>query len=272
MRDQREASSPSSGAAPAHGTPEKPRMPGALSGVRILVVDDNPVDRAYARLALSEAGALVETASDAAQALAASEAGQPFAAAVLDVRMPYKDGFTLVRELRSAGTPSVLVVATGLPLAAEQAADGAAIDALVRKPFPPEALVDAMANALARAASTAALDRLAQDLGSESAVELADLGAADARRLAEEMSEAARRGDGKTLERLAHTLKSSSRLLGANELADACASIEADCGRGRLDEAAAQTRLLPPLVRRSVERWQDWRLRRAPAPAQLADT
>lgn len=75
----------------------------------ILVVDDNPVDRALARGMLEDLpGVNVEFASNGAEALEHLEATTPLAI-VTDLNMPEMDGLALVRSVRR-GFPTVPVV------------------------------------------------------------------------------------------------------------------------------------------------------------------
>jgi signal transduction histidine kinase/CheY-like chemotaxis protein/HPt (histidine-containing phosphotransfer) domain-containing protein len=76
----------------------------ALEGIRILVVDDNESSRLALLDTLRGAGLVPETASQPEQALAlvhdARNAGRPFAAVLIDARMPGADGFALAASLR----------------------------------------------------------------------------------------------------------------------------------------------------------------------------
>jgi two-component system, chemotaxis family, chemotaxis protein CheY len=65
----------------------------------VLVVDDSPTIRGFARLLLRALGVTVVEAEDGAKALAAARASAP-AVVLADVNMPVMDGLTLTRELR----------------------------------------------------------------------------------------------------------------------------------------------------------------------------
>jgi len=71
-----------------------------LTGIRVLVVDDEPDARELVRRVLEEAGAHVETTSDAASALAALPLYRPHAF-VSDIGMPGVDGYELLRRVRA---------------------------------------------------------------------------------------------------------------------------------------------------------------------------
>ena len=70
-----------------------------LTGIRVLLVDDDADAIQMARDALTFAGATVATASSANDALAALDA-DIFDVAVLDIGMPQVDGYQLVKEIR----------------------------------------------------------------------------------------------------------------------------------------------------------------------------
>src|SRR5262249_60983627 len=65
----------------------------------VLVVDDSPTIRGFARLLLRSLDVQVVEAEDGAKALAAARAGAPDLV-LADVNMPVMDGLVLTRELR----------------------------------------------------------------------------------------------------------------------------------------------------------------------------
>jgi signal transduction histidine kinase/PAS domain-containing protein/ActR/RegA family two-component response regulator len=73
-----------------------------LSGVRVLVVDDEPDARELVKRVLDECDAQVFTASGAAEALAIVEREKPDVL-VSDIGMPDVDGYELLRRVRSLG-------------------------------------------------------------------------------------------------------------------------------------------------------------------------
>ncbi len=95
----------------------------SLSGVEILLVDDNPINQEVARELLVTEGAIITLADNGAQAVqAVSErraAGRaPFAALLMDIQMPVMDGFAATAALRAdaanAGLPIIAMTAHGL--------------------------------------------------------------------------------------------------------------------------------------------------------------
>ena len=88
---------------------EIPVAPAAIPpGATVLVVDDNAASRQVIAAQLEQMGIFVETAADAASALARLQArhraGQPFQVVLLDRRMPGEDGLALAKKIRADAT------------------------------------------------------------------------------------------------------------------------------------------------------------------------
>ena len=84
----------------------------SLMRVRVLVVDDDPRVLDALTLLLDDAGAIVVTADSVASARA-KIASDPPHALICDLAMPGEDGYSLVRELRAAGStiPAIALTA-----------------------------------------------------------------------------------------------------------------------------------------------------------------
>jgi two-component system chemotaxis response regulator CheY len=111
-----------------------------MSRVRkILIVDDESSMRFLLRIILESAGYEVLEAHHGADALERVKESRPNLV-VTDLMMPVMNGRDLVRRLRSdpetAGIPILLI-------SANPHAEVAAVDAIVGKPFEPEAFVEA---------------------------------------------------------------------------------------------------------------------------------
>jgi CheY-like chemotaxis protein len=76
---------------------------GVLAGARVLVIDDDPDQADMLALLLQGAGAVTEIAATAAAGMAAMLRFHPDAV-VSDIKLPDKDGYTLMRELRALGS------------------------------------------------------------------------------------------------------------------------------------------------------------------------
>jgi signal transduction histidine kinase len=131
-----------------------------LASLRLLVVDDNPINQAVARALLEAAGAAVEAAGNGAEALERLRL-EPFDLVLMDVHMPVMDGVEAVGRIRAgqggaADVPVIALTADGLP-GEEQRLKGLGFDGLQPKPIQPAELFACIAEALAarRAANVA---------------------------------------------------------------------------------------------------------------------
>ncbi len=126
----------------------------------VLVVDDEPDIRLIARVVLTSAGHEVEEAGTAAEALAHIASAlddRAFDAIVLDARLPDLDGWQVLDQLRATGcdVPVVLFTAYVRPTDAFPPC-WRDCDQLLRKPFKPDALADAVAAAIGNGDATTA--------------------------------------------------------------------------------------------------------------------
>ncbi|HEY0151184.1 MAG TPA: response regulator transcription factor [Longimicrobium sp.] len=79
--------------------------------MRILIVEDNPRILAFLAKGLREEGYIVETAADGDSAFDKART-QGFDAAVVDVMIPGRSGFDLVRDLRGSGVALPVLMLT----------------------------------------------------------------------------------------------------------------------------------------------------------------
>ena len=122
--------------------------------LRILLVDDDDVDRLAVRRLLRQAGiaADIDERCDRAGALAAAQQGR-FDCVLLDYRLPGTDGVSLLRDLRDRGIAAPVVALTGQgdeEVAVELMKAGAA-DYLNKNALTPERLERSLRYALAMA-------------------------------------------------------------------------------------------------------------------------
>jgi len=77
------------------------RSPPALSGLRLLLVEDNATNRLIAQGLLGKDGAEIDIAENGAEAVAAvAKAARPYDAVLMDLQMPVMDGMAATREIR----------------------------------------------------------------------------------------------------------------------------------------------------------------------------
>lgn len=104
---------------PAPALPAAP--PPALAGRRVLLVDDNELNRLVATGLLEAGGLHVDTAVDGAQAIErlAQAPDGTYDAVLMDMQMPVMDGLTATRRLRAqarfAGLPVIAMTANAAP-------------------------------------------------------------------------------------------------------------------------------------------------------------
>lgn len=112
---------------------------GTLTGLHVLVVEDDADARNAMRLTLEASGARVGTAANATEALAALVA-RPFDIVVSDLAMPEQSGFWLIAKIRQLFNRHVPVIAvTGHPFPPE-GVRRAGFDDVLPKPPDPDAL------------------------------------------------------------------------------------------------------------------------------------
>ncbi len=120
----------------------------SLDGVRVLVVDDNPLNRELARAILQQLNAEV---SDAADGLIGLEAAQalPYDVILLDIRMPGLDGPATLARIRAEPGPNQDVPILAFSADAElERFTRLGFDGVVAKPIDPVTLITAIAEAL----------------------------------------------------------------------------------------------------------------------------
>ena len=115
-------------------------VPAELSGRRVLVVDDNALNRRIFKLQLESHGVAAELVPDARSAMKvltdARQNGQPFELAIIDHMMPETDGIALAKMIRAdAGLRDTkLVLSSSSGLTADQQARVLGFDATCAKP------------------------------------------------------------------------------------------------------------------------------------------
>jgi PAS domain S-box-containing protein len=128
----------------------------ALQGVRILMVEDNPVNMMIAVALLERWGAIVDQAADGASALRAIDqahaGGNPFDIVLMDVQMPGMSGHEVTRRLRTRydrnALPIVALTAAALVSEREDAM-AAGMNDFLTKPIDADRLRQTLARVLA---------------------------------------------------------------------------------------------------------------------------
>jgi len=120
---------------------------------RVLVVDDDPVQRKLAKAMLEQCGLAVTEADDGDKAQALFDAGnEPFQLVVTDLCMPKMNGDLLLTHIRQRHGPPVIVLTGSEDGTSEARLIELGADDYVRKPFDPPRFVARVKAALRRAA------------------------------------------------------------------------------------------------------------------------
>ncbi|MCI4659535.1 response regulator, partial [Cryobacterium zhongshanensis] len=240
-----------------------------VSGLRILLAEDNLVNQKVAQLMLAKGGHRVDTVSNGLEAVQAVEAAQALAGAaghggfdivLMDVHMPVIDGLEATRRIRALTDeirqPVIIALTASATTEARQACLDAGMDLYLSKPIRPLELAATLAAAAGGAAGStgAAGEAGAEDPrpgvpGREPVIDHEVLGYLDEvgsetrdwllrsfasqgeRRLIALRAEIDAVNATRVVE-LAHRLRGSSATVGASALAAACADVEGTAMRG----------------------------------------
>jgi two-component system sensor histidine kinase/response regulator len=129
-----------------------------FSGRRVLVADDEPINREVALVQLEAAGLLVDQAADGAEAVDMA-ARKVYAAILMDMQMPRLDGLEATRRIRaeSANLDTPIIAMTANAFAEDRSRCLAAgMNDFLAKPFVPDALFAAVLRGLEQARDEAA--------------------------------------------------------------------------------------------------------------------
>ncbi|MGE4241024.1 response regulator [Ramlibacter sp.] len=129
------------------GELEAEAVPLPLEGLNVLVVEDDAGAREMLEVVLSDRGAKVTAAHDFDSAVAEAASRWPHVL-VSDIGLPQRDGYELIRRLRTMQPPGQPLAAVALTAFARETdrekALSAGFDAHVEKPLKPHALVKAI--------------------------------------------------------------------------------------------------------------------------------
>jgi signal transduction histidine kinase/DNA-binding NarL/FixJ family response regulator len=151
--------------APVVETPLDAYDTGALHGYRVLVVEDNEINRTVARLLLEGWGMVVEEAEDGTAGVARVRHEAPYDAVLMDIQMPGLNGIDATAAIRAlpdvlrAHTPIIALTANAFRADRDRYL-AAGLDACLAKPFEEEEVYRTLVNLLAPAAPTYNLTKL----------------------------------------------------------------------------------------------------------------
>jgi PAS domain S-box-containing protein len=258
--------------------PDGPNDLACLAGARVLLVEDNAINREVALEFLRQAPIQVDVACDGSEAVACVQRTR-YDLVLMDIQMPVMDGLSATREIRSmAGFDSLPIVAmTAHAMARDQEASReAGMNGHLAKPIDSVELMHVLLTwigplAAKRAAPVPGAEApLAHPTGHRQLKPLPQLAGVDWQvallrtnrnpallyklvqnfrqdyaQSAQALLAAEHGGDLKAVERIAHGLKSASAYLGAGKLSWLAREVERAVRRGADDEALA---LVPDLA------------------------
>jgi PAS domain S-box-containing protein len=233
-------------------------------GARVLVVEDNEMNRQVVREFLLSEGIMVVVAENGQKALD-TLAQESFDLILMDVRMPEMDGLEATRRIREAEplkrrTPIIAMTAHALAQAREECL-AAGMDGYLTKPIEKERFLETLRTWLPKAGAGKGEPRVQSSLVREQAKTARNTNAVEElqarlpgfdvqaglafanhneqlyRQLLDKFKEEVRdwnhtlkqalfQGDRETTIRAAHTIKGLARMIGANELADSASELE----------------------------------------------
>ena len=238
---------------PADHRHRLPEVYEELSGARVLVVEDNPVNQRVAAAMLSRLGFRVDVVGDGREAIDAL--GRiPYVAVLMDCQMPDMNGYQATAEIRrreGAGPRVPIVALTASALEGdEERCVAAGMDAYLSKPVRMEGLAEVLNRVAARVDRSPTPKRsggpepdadgpvdeelLAElDLGSGNGAgaRLLELFVTETAKRVTRLRRAAADGDLAEIARTAHSIRGSAGAFGARRLSRAAAQFE-EAGEG----------------------------------------
>jgi len=261
---------PADGAAGGAGTPVRRNL-----GLKVLLVEDSPVNREVATGMLEALGCTVDTAGDGSVGVELA-LGREYDVVLMDCQMPLMDGFEATRRIRSSEqgssrpvTPIVALTANALPGDRERCLLSG-MNEFISKPFTLHKLQDILcavthtrgtaAEPIAASAPVASADaeRVRSVLDTRQIDELRALGRpqlvsqaiamfrTQAEEKLAELERALSAKDAQTAEHAAHALKSSSLSVGGRRFASVASLCEQAARGGDMSGAAREAKSLRP--------------------------
>jgi signal transduction histidine kinase/CheY-like chemotaxis protein len=237
---------------PAAPPPSSPAPQPPASGRRVLLVEDNPINRQIAVAYLASAGHTCITAGSGEAALELALTQPPPDLVLMDVQMPGMDGTEATARLRAlggawVGLPIIAMTAHAMAGTREKMLASGMTD-YISKPVARDQLLQLLDQHLPAepALDTGTLDTLRETLGPAPFSALVQTFRADLERRAGHIEAAAANLAWSDLEHTAHDLAGSAGAMGATELAAAARRLMAIAQR---QDSAAATTVVSDLLR-----------------------
>lgn len=234
--------------------------------ISVLLVEDNPVNQKVASIMLQNFGCQVDIAQNGLEGLTAV-AQKDYDIVLMDCMMPEMDGYSATEEIRrrqSAGElphfPIIALTANAVEGDREKCL-AAGMDEYLSKPFRPESLLrilkdwaktsnslmtDQPSTLIQTEETPATVDKAVLDSiraldphnGDMLLKEIVEIYLNNAKALLHSLETAWSSGDINAIRSASHTMKSSSKQVGALELGELCREVEEDARNGHYDVSA----------------------------------
>lgn len=213
--------------------------------LRILLAEDNAVNQKVALRMLAKLGYRADVAANGLEVIAALER-QPYDLVLMDIQMPEMDGLEATQRIRkrwrNSQTPLRIIAMTAYAFQADlDRCMAAGMDGYISKPIRMERLLEVLSrdpgerrpmapfvlenDPEGEVIDPARMQDLIDGLG-DGLRDVIDSYLEDAPQQIEQMRVAFERGDRDDLQRVAHTLKSSSGIFGAHQMVALCRALE----------------------------------------------
>ncbi len=217
----------------------------AMHPLRILLAEDNTVNQKVALRMLAKLGYRVDVAANGLEVIAALER-QPYDLILMDIQMPEMDGLEATQRIRkrwrNQQPPLRIIAMTAYAFKADlDLCMAAGMDGYVSKPIRMEGLVEVLSrdpgerrpmvplvlekDPEGEVIDQARMQDLVDGLG-DGLQDVIESYLEDAPKQIDEMRAAFEHGDRDDLQRIAHTLKSSSGIFGAHKMVELCRTLE----------------------------------------------
>jgi signal transduction histidine kinase/DNA-binding response OmpR family regulator len=214
--------------------------------LRILLAEDNPVNQRVATLMLQKLGYRADVVANGLEAVAAVQR-QQYDVVLMDVQMPEMDGIEATRtiqgKLPTEGRPRIIAMTAHAMAGDRERCMAAGMDDYLNKPIEVASLGAALARSERRPDASSgkhtapqivrfnrsrleSLRELGDITGEDVVGELVQSFSAESETSVSSMIAALECGDSKTLERIAHSYKSTCATLGGEYVAEFCQILE----------------------------------------------
>ena len=200
-----------------------------LSGLRLLLVEDNEVNQMIAMALLEEVGARVDLAQHGGEAVQKVLNNPDYHLVLMDLQMPEMDGYQATAQIRAdsrvADLPIIAMTASATPEERQRCLD-AGMNDHIAKPIEPSLLWAALSRFYHPPPDLDRQNALARLGGDEALYEKLLRQFLELETTPDQIEEQLACGDWPAAERLAHTLKGVAGSLGASALQKSAAELE----------------------------------------------